>query len=107
MGAGKIWRRAGGAGLRRAGVGKSRLVEAFRESLEGEPHTRLRYFCSQHHQESALFPFIGQLERKSGFERDDTPPARLDKLEALVIANALAPDDLSSLANRCRKTILC
>ena len=24
------------------GIGKSRLAEAFRESLEGEPHTRLR-----------------------------------------------------------------
>jgi predicted ATPase len=80
------------------GIGKSRLVEAFRESLEGEAHTRLRYFCSPHHQESALFPFIRQLERKSGFERDDTPPARLDKLEALVIANASAPGDLSLLA---------
>jgi predicted ATPase len=80
------------------GIGKSRLVEAFRESLEGEPHTRLRYFCSPHHQESALFPFIGQLERKSGFERDDTPSARLDKLEALVRANASAPGDLPLLA---------
>ena len=90
MGAGKIWRRAGGAGLRRA-RNRPRLVEAFRESLEAEPHTRLRYFCSSHHQESALFPFIGQLERKSGFERDDTPSARLDKLEALVIANCIGP----------------
>jgi class 3 adenylate cyclase len=41
-----------------AGIGKSRLAEAFRLSLEGEPHTRLRYFCSPHHQDSALFPFI-------------------------------------------------
>jgi class 3 adenylate cyclase len=80
------------------GIGKSRLVEAFRESLEGAPHTRLRYFCSPLHQESALFPFIGQLERKSGFERDDTPSARLDKLEALVIANASTQGDLPLLA---------
>jgi class 3 adenylate cyclase len=28
------------------GIGKSRLAEAFRQSLETEPHTRLRYFCS-------------------------------------------------------------
>jgi predicted ATPase len=58
---------------------------------------RRGYFCSPHHQESALFPFIGQLERKSEFERDDTPPARLGKLEALVIANASAPGDLPLL----------
>src|SRR5215472_5723253 len=43
------------------GIGKSRLAETFRLSLEGKPHIRLRYFCSPHHQDSALFPFIGQL----------------------------------------------
>jgi hypothetical protein len=58
------------------GIGKSRLAEAFRQSLQGEPHTRLRYFCSPHHQDSALFPFIAQLERAVGFERDDEPAAR-------------------------------
>jgi predicted ATPase len=57
----------------------------------------LRYFCSPHHQDSALYPFIGQLERASGFERHDTPLARLDKLEALVAANA-RPDDVSLVA---------
>jgi class 3 adenylate cyclase/predicted ATPase len=80
------------------GVGKSRLAEAFRESLEGEPHTRLRYFCAPHHQDSALFPFIGQLERAAGFERDDTTAARLKKLEALVVTNAPAEGDVPLLA---------
>src|SRR5690348_10726708 len=50
------------------GIGKSRLTEAFRESVAIEPHTRLRYFCSPHCQDSALFPFIGQFERAAGFE---------------------------------------
>jgi class 3 adenylate cyclase len=80
------------------GVGKSRLAEAFRQSLEGEPHTRLRYFCSPHHQDSALFPFIAQLERAAGFEREDTPAARLEKLEALVATNAPAESDLQLVA---------
>jgi class 3 adenylate cyclase len=70
------------------GIGKSRLAEAFRESIEGDPHTRLRYFCSPHRQDSALFPFTGQLERAAGFERDDTPAARLDKLQVLVAAKS-------------------
>ncbi len=35
------------------GVGKSRLAEALAERITGEPHTRLRYFCSPHHQDSA------------------------------------------------------
>jgi class 3 adenylate cyclase/predicted ATPase len=80
------------------GVGKSRLAEAFRQSLETEPHTRLRYFCSPHHQDSALFPFIGQLERAAGFERDDTTAVRLEKLKALVAANTPEDGDVQLLA---------
>src|SRR5262249_43691149 len=80
------------------GIGKSRLAETFRQSLEREPHTRLRYFCSPHHQDSALFPFIAQLERAAGFERDDTPSARLEKLEALVATKEPAEDDVQLLA---------
>src|SRR5262249_4033021 len=41
-------------------------------------------FCSQQHQNSALYPFITRLERAAGFESDDTTAARLDKLEALL-----------------------
>jgi class 3 adenylate cyclase/predicted ATPase len=80
------------------GIGKSRLAEAFRLSLESEPHTRLRYFCSPHHQDSALFPFTAQLERAAGFERDDAPSVRLERLEALVTANAPAEGDVQLLA---------
>jgi class 3 adenylate cyclase len=42
------------------GIGKSRLTAALWQAIEGEPHTRLRYFCSPHHQDSALYPFIAQ-----------------------------------------------
>jgi class 3 adenylate cyclase len=39
-----------------AGIGKSRLTAALLESLAAEPHTRLRYFCSPQHTDSALYP---------------------------------------------------
>ena len=68
------------------GVGKSRLSAALEARLEAEPHPPLRYFCSPHHQDSAFYPIIAQLERAAGFERADTPDARLDKLEALSAA---------------------
>ena len=58
------------------GIGKSRLTAALSEHIGSEPHTRLRYFCSPHHQDSALYPFIAQLERAAGFARDDTVEAR-------------------------------
>jgi class 3 adenylate cyclase len=66
-----------------AGIGKSRLTAALLDRLAAEPHTRLRYLCSPQHTESALYPFIGQMERAAGFAHDDTPQARLDKLNAL------------------------
>ena len=50
-----------------AGIGKSRLTAALLERLAGEPHTRLRYFCSPQHTDSALYPIIGQMERAAGF----------------------------------------
>ena len=36
------------------GIGKSRLTAALLERLAGEPHTRLRYFCSPQHTDSAF-----------------------------------------------------
>jgi len=66
------------------GIGKSRLAETALERLSADPHIRLRRFCSPHHQDSALFPTISQLERAAGFRRDDTDQQRLDKLEALL-----------------------
>jgi class 3 adenylate cyclase len=51
------------------GIGKSRLTAALSQRIETEPHTRLRYFCSPHDQESALYPFIGQLERSRATSR--------------------------------------
>ena len=78
------------------GIGKSRLIVALQERIEKEPHTRLRYFCSLHHQDSALHPTIAQLGRAAGFERDDTPERRLDKLATLL--GATSPEDGSLLA---------
>ena len=74
------------------GIGKSRIAQTVLERLSGEPHTRLRYFCSPHHQDSALYPSITQLERAAGFRREDTDEQRLDKLEAVL---AQGTNDLS------------
>jgi class 3 adenylate cyclase/tetratricopeptide (TPR) repeat protein/ABC-type transport system involved in cytochrome c biogenesis ATPase subunit len=69
------------------GIGKSRLVAALGERIAGEPYTRLSYQCSPYDTNSALRPFISQLERAAGFKSDDTPEQRLDKLEALLAAS--------------------
>ena len=46
-----------------SGIGKSRLTVALMERLATELHTRLRYFCSPQHTDSALYPIISQMER--------------------------------------------
>jgi class 3 adenylate cyclase len=79
------------------GIGKSRLTAALSLRIETEPHTRLRYFCSPHHQDSALYPFIGQLERAAGMAREDMTATKLDKLEALL-GDGAEPADLSLIA---------
>jgi predicted ATPase/class 3 adenylate cyclase len=66
------------------GIGKSRIAAALLERLHGERHTRLRCFCSPHHQDSPLYPIIRQLERAAGFERDDVPAAKLERLAVLL-----------------------
>jgi class 3 adenylate cyclase/predicted ATPase len=81
------------------GIGKSRITAALAEGLHAEPHLRLRYFCSLYHQDSALFPFIDQLGRESGFARDDPPVSRLEKLEALLARTASPEEDVAFLAD--------
>jgi len=79
------------------GIGKSRLTAALLERLASEPHTRLRSFCSPQHTDSALYPIISQLERAAGFVHDDTPHAKLDKLDTLLGQSATSAPDASLL----------
>jgi predicted ATPase/class 3 adenylate cyclase len=79
------------------GIGKSRLVAALEERIADQPHTLLRYQCSPHHGNSALYPFIAQLERAVGFKADDTSEERLNKLEALLAIAAPRVQDIMPL----------
>jgi predicted ATPase len=76
------------------GIGKSRIVQSVIERLGAEPYTRLRQFCSPHHQDTALHPTITQLERAAGLRRGDTHQQRLEKLETAL---AQATNDLSEV----------
>jgi predicted ATPase len=58
------------------GIGKSRLAEVLAERIAAEPHFRLRYFCSPHHQDIALYPVIAQVERTAGFAHGDMPAVK-------------------------------
>src|SRR6516225_2190681 len=81
-----------------AGIGKSRLSAAILEHLANEPHTRLRYFCSPQHTDSALYPIISQMERAAGFTHDDNSHAKLDKLDGLLARSFTPRQDAALLA---------
>ena len=81
-----------------AGIGKSRLAAALLDRLGNEPHTRLRYFCSPQHTDDALFPIVGEMERAARLARDDTPQAKLDKLDALLAYASTSAQDVSLFA---------
>ena len=66
------------------GIGKSRLAAELQERLQSERNTRLRYFCSPQHTDSAFYPVISQLERAAQFERQDDPKVKFAKLNAVV-----------------------
>ncbi len=82
------------------GIGKSRLAQAMLEQVAGEPYTRLRYFCSPHHQASALHPFMTQLEHAAGMRREDMAEARLTKLEALLALSSAGAGEIGFIAER-------
>jgi len=79
------------------GIGKSRLAAAIAAATDAEQPVRLRWFCSPHHQGSALYPFIVQLERAAGFARDDNAEKRLAKLDAVLAPGAPGDDEVALL----------
>src|SRR6201997_2477351 len=80
------------------GIGKSRLTAALLEAVAPEPHTRLRYFCSPQHTDSAFYPIIGQMERAAGFLYNDTPQQKLDKLDAPLAQTSTSIEDAVLIA---------
>ena len=82
-----------------AGIGKSRLTAALMERLAGEPHTRLRYFCSPQHTEARCYPIISQMERTAGFAHNDSAQAKLDKLDARASAKFHVPEETALFAD--------
>ena len=76
----------------------SRLTAALLERLAAEPHTRLRYFCSPQHTDSAFYPIISQMERAARLARGDTTQTKLDKLDAMLAQTSTAKQDVAFLA---------
>ena len=76
-----------------AGIGKSRIVETFRQLNTETPHNAIHCQCSPYHGDSALYPVITQFETAAGIAVDDLPTTRLEKLEALLQRSTDRSDD--------------
>jgi len=74
------------------GIGKSRLTRVLKERVATERRMRWECRCSPYHQDSALYPLIDLFRRLLEFDRDDTPSARLAKLEAGLVRYDLRPE---------------
>src|SRR5262249_25615295 len=74
-----------------AGIGKSRLVQVLKEHVASEPQAWLTPCqCSSYYQNTALYPLIDLLERVAlHFEREESPPQKLRKLEGLLVQYGL------------------
>jgi predicted ATPase len=81
------------------GIGKSRLTAALLERLATEPHTRLRYFCSPQHTDSALYPIISQMERAAGSTHNDSAQAKLDKLDVVLAQTSTSIENAARIPN--------
>lgn len=80
------------------GIGKSRLTVTLQQRLEGEPHTRLRYFCSPHHTDSSFYPTLSRFQRAAGFEPHDAPETKFGKLTTLLAPASPPAEDMALLA---------
>jgi class 3 adenylate cyclase/predicted ATPase len=66
------------------GIGKSRLVEAVKEHVAGEPHTRFEWRGSPYHQQSPLYPVITHLHQVLGWQSAASTQDRLRNLEEVL-----------------------
>ncbi|NIA72173.1 AAA family ATPase [Pelagibius litoralis] len=80
-----------------AGIGKSRLLRAFAERLDGDDHIALTFHCTPYHKNNALYPLIERLRRVAGISGDDPPVVALAKLRGLFKNSAIDSEDTARL----------
>jgi class 3 adenylate cyclase/predicted ATPase len=67
-----------------AGIGKSRLLQVFKERLTEQPHIWMECHCSPYHQSSAFYPVIELFHRKLELRREDSSEEKLSKLQGML-----------------------
>ncbi|WP_025658814.1 adenylate/guanylate cyclase domain-containing protein [Rhizobium sp. IBUN] len=80
-----------------AGIGKSRLVEAFEEHLRETEHELIRLQCSPYHATSAFYPIVERLSRVAMFTPADDRNTRVEKFRTLVSRYGERPSEVGAI----------
>src|SRR5712691_4894641 len=72
-----------------AGIGKSRLVQVLKDHVAPEPHTCWECRSAEYSQNTALFPLVDLFQRLLRFQVEETPDAKLGKLEGFLVQYGL------------------
>ncbi len=80
-----------------AGIGKSRLVREFRQSLVEAGHRTLECRCAPEHSGSAFQPLIDVLRRRLQILDSDDPALQLDRLRQLEVTTGPGGNDALAL----------
>lgn len=75
-----------------AGMGKSRLLHAFRRQLVDRPHSWLECHCSPYDQGSPFHPVIELLRQVTGISEENPAEVQIASLERELEAHDLPPD---------------
>ena len=80
------------------GIGKSRLVEALKETVEREGARCLELRCSPYTQNSALAPVIEYFQRTLHFRPEDSADEKLHKLSVGALSSLLQAEAIPLLS---------
>lgn len=67
-----------------AGMGKSRLLEAFAAQVHDKPHRLLRCQCSPYHRNSSLYPIVQLLRYEAAIQAELPADENLRRVESLL-----------------------
>jgi class 3 adenylate cyclase/tetratricopeptide (TPR) repeat protein len=82
-----------------AGIGKSRLLENFRSTVDSENVEVMRMFGSPHAVSTPMHPIIELLKRKAGIHLSTEPPEQFTRLQAFAAERQIADADLPLIAS--------
>jgi hypothetical protein len=82
-----------------AGIGKSRLMAAFADSLGHQVHRSVQLVCSSYHTDTPLYPVIRYLERAASIQWRDAPSIQHGRLQDWGVTNEFGERDIAMFAN--------